>query len=159
MMNTPMNNTMNNTWILVADNGRARIFEMQSDTTMNELEDLTHALGRFQNRELKTDSEGRFFGNSAQGNTSEPDVSPEKHEATLFAKAISEFLTDSCSPQRYAKLIVFAEPQFLGLLRDKMDDQVRKLVVAELPKDLSKASVEDIRQHISTMHSTSISNG
>lgn len=159
MMNTTMNNAMNNTWILVADSGRARIFEMKSDTTMTEIEDFANALGRFQNRELKTDNEGRFFGKSAQGNTSEPDVSPEKHEATLFAKAISEFLTDSCSPQRYAKLIVFAEPQFLGLLRDKMDDQVRKLVVADLPKDLSKASVEDIRQQVSTLHSTSIANG
>jgi protein required for attachment to host cells len=45
-----------------------------------------------------------------------------------------------------------AESRFLGLLRDKMDDQVRKLVTEELPKDLSKASVEDIRKQVSTMH-------
>lgn len=150
---------MNNTWILVADSGRARIFEMHADTTMIEIQDFTNSRGRFQNRELKTDSEGRFFGKSAQGNTSEPDVSPEKHEATLFAESVNKFLTDNCSPQRYEKLVIFAESQFLGLLRNKMDNQVRKLVVAELPKDLSKASVEDIRQHVSAVHSTSIANG
>jgi protein required for attachment to host cells len=154
-----MNNTINNTWILVADSGRARIFEMHADNAMNELEDFTNALGRFQNRELRTDNEGRFFGQYARGNTSEPDVSPEKHEATLFAKTISEFLTDSCNPPRYAKLVVVAESQFLGLLRNKMHDQVRKLVVAELPKDLSKASVEDIRQQVSKVHLTSVPNG
>jgi protein required for attachment to host cells len=143
---------MNNTWILVADSGRARIFEMHADTTINEIQDFTNSRGRFQNRELNTDSEGRFFGQYAQGNTSEPDVSPEKHEATLFAESVNKFLTDNCSPQRYSKLVVMAEPRFLGLLRDKMDDQVRKLVTEELPKDLSKASAEDIRKHVSTMH-------
>ena len=143
---------MNNTWILVADSSRARIFEMHADTTINEIQDFTNSRGRFQNRELNTDSEGRFFGQYAQGNTSEPDVSPEKHEATLFAESVNKFLTDNCSPQRYSKLVVVAESRFLGLLRDKMDDQVRKLVTEELPKDLSKASVEDIRKHVSTMH-------
>lgn len=145
---------MNITWILVADSGRARIFEMHPDSKIIEIQDFTNSLGRFQNRELRTDSEGRFFGQSAQGNTSEPDVSPEKHEATLFAETINKFLTDSHNLQRYSKLLIIAQSKFLGLLRDKMDDQVRKLVVDELPKDLSKANVEEIRQHISTMRLT-----
>lgn len=154
-----MNNTINNTWVLVADSGRARIFEMHTDNKMIELQGFTNSLGRHQNRELRTDGEGRFFGKGAQGNTSEPNVSPEKHEAIIFANTISKFLTDSYSTQSYAKLIVFAESQFLGLLRDKMDDQVQKLVVAELPKDLSKASIDDIQQQVSTVHSPSIANG
>lgn len=145
---------MDTTWILVADGGRARIFEMHPDTSMVEIQDLTNSLGRFQNRELKTDSEGRFFGHAAQGNTAEPDVSPKMHEATLFAETVSQFLTDHCNLKRYSKLFIIAESKFLGLLREKVDVQVRKLIVGELPKDLSKASLDDIRQHVNQGHLT-----
>jgi protein required for attachment to host cells len=139
---------MDTTWILVADSGRARIFEMQYSATLTEIQDFSNSLGRHQDRELKTDKEGRFFERPAQGNTAEPDVSPEKHQALLFAQTISKFLNDSHNHQRFSKLQLIVPPEFLGLLRKKLDDQVRKVVVKELPKDLSKASVKDIQQYV-----------
>ena len=140
---------MDTTWILVADSGRARIFEMHNHAAITEVQDLTNSLGRMQDRELKTDKEGRFFERPAQGNTAEPDVSPEKHEALLFAGKINKFLSDSHNHKRFSKLQLIAQPEFLGLLRKKLDNQVRKLVVKELPKDLTKASVKDIQQYVS----------
>lgn len=113
------------TWILVADSGHARILEMPDPTNITEIQGMDHALGRYQNRELKTDAEGRFFGNM-QGNTSEPDVTPEKHEAMLFADAISEFLSDSFNRQRFTKLQLIIQPEFLGILRKKLNEQIQK---------------------------------
>ncbi len=52
---------MDTTWILVADSGRARIFEKHNHAAITELQDLTNSLGRLQDRELKTDKKGRFF--------------------------------------------------------------------------------------------------
>ena len=140
---------MDTTWILVADSGRARIFEKHNHAAITELQDLTNSLGRLQDRELKTDKEGRFFGHPAQGNTSEPEVPPEAHQALLFAETIDKFLSDSYHHQRFSKLQLIVPPEFLGLLRKKLDDQVRKVVVKEVPKDLSRASVKDIQHYVS----------
>lgn len=82
---------MDTTWILVADSGRARIFEKHNHAAITELQDLTNSLGRLQDRELKTDKEGRFFGRPAQGNTSEPDVSPEPMKLYSSQKQLTNF--------------------------------------------------------------------
>ncbi|MFL9609833.1 host attachment protein [Methylobacillus sp. Pita2] len=144
---------MDTTWILVADSSRARIFEMQAHHAPTEIMDLRNGAGQLQNRELRTDGKGRFFGSAGtQGNTYEPVVTPKVHEASLFAEEVNQYLTEHYNHHHFSRLQVIAQPKFLGLLRDKLNDQVRKLVVEEVSKDLSKASVEDIQQQVSNLH-------
>ena len=142
---------MASTWILVADSSRARIFELQGNAVLAQIKHFTHDAVQQPSQALKSDAEGQFFGSGANGGTAEPAVTPKMHEAALFAEEVNRYLADGRNQQRFTELHVIAQPRFLGLLRDKLDEQVKKLVVEEVPKDLTKASQEEIQRQV-TLH-------
>lgn len=140
---------MEATWIVVADAARGRIFEMQHGH-LAEIEDFLNPAEREDNADLRTDGYGRFYGKGEreQGHTAEPPVSPKEHEAARFAKHIATYLDQARNRHRYDKLRLIAAPAFLGLLRNTLDGEVRKLVEQELDQDLTKASVRDLEQRL-----------
>lgn len=142
---------MASTWILVADSSRARIFEVQGKSVLAQIKHFTHDAVQQPKQALKTDGEGQFFGSGANGGTAEPAVTPKMHEATLFAEEVNRYLADGRNQQRFSALHVIAQPRFLGLLRDKLDAQIKKLIVEEVPKDLTKASSDEIQSQL-TLH-------
>lgn len=142
---------MDSTWILVADSSRARIFEVQDNDLLAQVTHLSHDAAQQPGHTLKTDGEGQFFGSGANGGTAEPAVSPKMHEATLFAEEVNRYLAQGRNQQQFSELHVIAQPRFLGLLRNKLDEQIKSLVVEEIPKDLTKASSEEIQRQI-TLH-------
>ena len=140
---------MQPTWIVVADAGRARVLEMHGKD-LAEIDDFVNPAERNDNADLETDSHGRFYGKGEreEGHTAEPSVQPKEHMAELFAVSIAKYLNEARNQNKYAKLQLIAEPGFLGLMRNKLDENVMNLVESELPKDLSKASVPQIEQYV-----------
>lgn len=142
---------MPTTWILAADNSRARIFETQgAQDHLREIEDFANPAGRSSEREMRTDNLGRFAGKGErnQANTGEPDVEPVEHETELFSKSVSDFLDKAREEHRYDKLCVIAFPKFLGMMRQNMSKEVRKLVEDEVPKDISWLDLRDIEDYV-----------
>ncbi|HZV98668.1 MAG TPA: host attachment protein [Methylophilaceae bacterium] len=142
---------MQSTWIVVADSSRARIFEMQQPKgPLSEIEGFVNPAGRADEEELRTDGGGRFFGkgDSFQGHTAEPRISPKQHENELFAHSISKRLNSGRNEHRYSRLRLIAAPRFLGLIRSKLNAALKKMVEDELPKDLSTATAREIEQYI-----------
>ena len=140
---------MHSTWIVVADAGRGRIFEMQQKGHLAEIEDFANPAERERNADLRTDGHGRFYSKGQQeGHTSQPAVTPKEHEAELFAGHIADYLDKARSRNKYSSLRLIAAPGFLGLLRNKLDEEVRKLVDQELDQDLTKISVRELEQRL-----------
>ena len=141
---------MDSTWILVADSGRGRIFELHQSGHLMEIEDFANPAERERNADLRTDGYGRFYGKGEreQGHTAEPDISPKQHEAERFAAHIADYLVKAKNLHQYERLKLVADPRFLGLLRAKLDEEVLKLVDLELGQDLSKASVRELEQRL-----------
>lgn len=141
---------MDSTWIVVADAGRGRIFEMQQKGHLAEIEDFANPAERERNADLRTDGYGRFYGKGEreEGHTAEPPVSPKEHEAELFATHIAEYLDKARSRNKYSSLRLIAAPSFLGLLRNKLDQEVMKLVDQELDQDLTKVSIRELEQRL-----------
>jgi protein required for attachment to host cells len=142
---------MERTWILAADSSRARIFEtLESGHTIREIEDFINPEGRASNRELTSDAEGRYYGQGQQyrAHSTSPRVDAVEHEAELFAKTIGEYLDKARTEHRYEKVHIIAPPKFLGLLRKKVGDEVRKLVTDETAKDISSLDSKEIEAHI-----------
>ena len=137
---------MEATWIVVADAARGRIFAMQQQGHLAEIENFVNPAEREDNADLRTDSYGRFYGKGEreEGHTAEPSVLPKEHEAARFAKHIAEYLDQARNRHLYDKLRLIAAPSFLGLLRNTLDDEVRKLVDQELDQDLTKVSVREL---------------
>ena len=75
--------------VVVADSNRARIFALQGRDELSELEDLVNPEARQDERELRSDADGRFYGKGerSEGHVAEPSVSPKQHEAELIQAA------------------------------------------------------------------------
>ena len=104
---------MEKTWIVVADNSRARIFEvMDRSETLRELEDLVNPAGRLHDSELRTDNTGRYFGKGErmQGHAAHPRVEPGEHETELFAKRVADHLEQARVEHRFEQLCLIAAP-------------------------------------------------
>ena len=134
---------MATTWIVAADASRARILQVADRDRLVEVESLVNPEGRLQDREINTDGPGRFPG----GNTWEPDVGAVEHRNELFAKRVAGYLESARNDQRYERLVLVAAPKMLGQLRQELDKEVRKLVLDEVPKDLSWFNARELEQY------------
>jgi protein required for attachment to host cells len=150
---------MATTWIVAADESRARVLQVaRPKQQLLEIEDLLNLEGRMQNRELITDAEPRFSGHGGVG---KPGASPTggpasdreaetkvEHSARLFAKALSRYLEKARVQRRFDELVLVAPPRFLGMLRKALDKDVEKLVARELPKDLSWFDARELESYV-----------
>jgi len=136
---------MDKTWIVVADSSHARIFQVRdAKGTLEEIEDLANPLGRADNRQLASDGHGQYFGPEGRGHTAPRVEEPVQHEVRQFARHLGHRLDQAAAQNRYQHLALVAAPRFLGLLRDSLDKQTRKLVTAELAKNVSAFARPDI---------------
>lgn len=145
---------MSSTWIIVADGSRARIFEEASSSDLHERETLTHPESRMHEQDITSDLPGRTFDSSGEGRHAMGSKhEPKQHEKQEFAKQVADHLDKARTENRLANLIVIAAPAMLGLLRDAFSAETSKLVSAEVDKDLTQHSVQDIQQHLPTPQS------
>ncbi len=137
------------TWILVADSTRARIFTADTPSSpLEEIEDFSHMEGRLHDREMTSDLPGRIKSAGGGGHAFEQPTDPKQHEADNFAHRVAQYLEDAHNANRFEQLLIVAAPTFLGLLRNNLPEQIKKLVCFELDKDITMQSVADIRQHL-----------
>ena len=139
------------TWILVADSSRARIFEKKEEEKhLQEIDDFVNTAGRAADNELGTDERGRFYGRGEryQGHTAEPAISPVQHENEVFSRTLANYLDDARRTQRYTRLYLIAPPKLLGLIHSNLNEEVQKLIVNELAKDVSTLSVRNLKSHL-----------
>jgi protein required for attachment to host cells len=140
------------TWIVVADSSRARILEIAPrGREIHEVEDFVNPPGRAQGRELQTDADGRYYAKGGAGQPAHaagPRTDPVEHEIELFAKRLGEFIEKARVDQRFGKLTLVAPPKFLGLLREGLTKEARKLVHKEIPKDLSQLTPAAIHTYV-----------
>lgn len=137
------------TWIVVADNTRARIFTVDTPSSpLEEIEDLSHAEGRLHDREITSDLPGKIKSADGGGHAFEQPTDPKKHEADTFAHRVAQYLEDAHNANRFEQLLIVAAPAFLGLLRNHLSEQIKQRVRFELDKDINMLSPADIRQHL-----------
>ncbi|MCG6969099.1 MAG: host attachment protein [Gammaproteobacteria bacterium] len=116
---------------------------------MEEILTLDHPDSRAHEQELTSDLPGRTFDSNGQGrHVMGTSVEPKQQETITFAKQIAEHLDTHRKAGDYSKLVIFAAPAFLGLLRENMNAHTNKLVVHECNKNLVQLSVDKIREHI-----------
>ncbi len=136
---------MEKTWIVVADSSHARIFQLRDgQLPAEEVFDLANPLGRADNRQLASDSHGQFAGPDGHGHTAPRVEEPVQHEVRQFAREIGHQLDTAAAQNRYQHLALVAAPRFLGLLRDSLDKHTRKLVTAEVAKNVAAFARADL---------------
>jgi protein required for attachment to host cells len=149
------------TWVVLADEGRARILELREPgRDLEDVEELNWPAAHAKNADFEYDAEGRrsppsdtgarFPGNQrAPGNDTESAGETKlDHEAERFARTVAERLAQAHRQHRYERLHIAAAPKFLGRLRRVLDREVSDSVVDELDKDLLQLDRRTLTQRL-----------
>jgi len=151
---------MEPTWVVLADEGRARILELrQAGRDLEEVEEFSWAPAHADEADLRRDALGRRappdgYGakpsdQSMPANTAEPaGLQKLDHEAELFARRVAEHLAQARRQHRFERLHIAAAPKFLGRLRKVLDREVSESVVDELDKDLLQLDRRALTQRL-----------
>lgn len=136
------------TWVLVADNSRARIFAARKAAGgLQEIRDLTHPEARLHEGDLVTDKGGRdrgIAGPHGVGN----DQTHKQEGVDKFASEVCTELDAARAGGDFKKLYVVAAPAFLGLLRKHQTSALKQLVAGEVDKNLATQDPTTIRKHL-----------
>ena len=138
------------TWIVVADAGRATVYETAGPLgakPWTQRHEMTADLPP--SREIGSDRPGRSFDSGGDGRHAiEPPTDPHDHAKERFALEVVRTLDDGRRHEAFQDLVVVAAPAFLGNLRSKMPDRLRDRVRHEVGKDYSKLPEDEVRQRI-----------
>lgn len=141
------------TWILVADEARARVLEARrADGHVVERESFIHEEGRQHARDVVADRLPRAQESvGGARHAIEPHTDLETVEASRFAHELAAALEAGRVDHRYERLVLVAPPRFLGTLRAVLPEEVQRHVVGSLPKDVTREPVDDIRDRVKSL--------
>lgn len=135
------------TWVLVAHRAGARLFEHKGHE-LSVLKSIDHPAGRVEDHDLETGPQ-RNFDSHAQGRHAS-DRGDSRHEraAVHFAHDLAKVLEEGRLTRGVDRIVLVAEPHFLGLLRAELRGEAAELVIASVPKDLHAVSAPNVLQHL-----------
>jgi len=141
---------MQQTWVVVADSSRARIFARAGRTAeLSEVVDLVHPESRSQSRQLASDRPGRTF--DSRGHTrhaKQPRHSPHEIALDDFAQELSRRLERGRKNGKFNQLVLVAGPRFIGRIHQHLGPATASLVKQEVHKNLVRRSEKTIRAHL-----------
>jgi protein required for attachment to host cells len=146
---------MATTWILVAHDAGARVFEARGfGKGLELLEAIEHPEGRLRDREIDSDRPGRSFRKDS-GDPRRAAMSrgegPHDRVVSDFARALADRLQRARVANQYDHLVLVAPPRFLGLLRSTLDGPTTQLVVGSINKDLAMKNESELIEHLREM--------
>lgn len=137
------------TWVLVADNCRARIFSADKPSSpLIEIRDLTHPEARLHESDLVTDKNGRDRSAGTGGSSLGEGSSRKQESVDRFAMTVCEELEAARASDIFHKLYIVAAPAFLGMLRKHQSSNIKPLIAAELDKNLATQDSTAIRKQL-----------
>ncbi|AZG15948.1 MULTISPECIES: host attachment protein [Cupriavidus] len=154
---------MKTVWILVADEGVARVLAPQGDNArLEEVEKVTDAGAHADNADLRRDAYGRRGQAPVQGDAGHPGAHAGRtatvvssagedalhQEAQLFSRRVAKLLEDARNRQRFDELVVIAPPRFLGLLRQALPASVSDAITREIGKDYCQLDNRTLQQRL-----------
>ncbi len=141
---------MAHSWIVVADAARARIFSVDGPLApLQALHQLVSPQAKLHDRDIGSDRPGRVHDSHGQGrHAMGTHNSPKEQDAIRFASEVVDQLEKGRAAEEFNRLILVAEPRFLGLLRKAVKPALEQMITVEIDKDLSKADEDTIRSHL-----------
>jgi protein required for attachment to host cells len=151
---------MSATWIVTANASRARFFSQErSSDRLEEINGMVNEAVRLRTSETESDSIGlrsagksiHNVGAATPNKTYEPHQTPEEHQAELFARSIATYLLQAYQENRLRQILLFASPQFLGILRKLLDPGISAMVKLEVSKDYTQLNPQQLLEQIHTL--------
>jgi protein required for attachment to host cells len=145
----PMIRIRHNTFVFVGDGrkalllrneGDADLLNLKTERVFNDANPLTHEQG--------TDRPGRSFSSVGSGRSSVAQTDWHQLEEHRFAAEVAATLERIVRERGVEALVVVAPPRTLADLRKNFHSEVKKKIIAEIDKDLTKHPVDQIEKHL-----------
>lgn len=140
---------MNDTWIVVAEAARARIFDPgEPNDRWTLVQEFSHRESRENNYHLRGNRPDQIQ------HPEERDVkgdNPERLyqvEDERFAKEICDSLQRAFSNNAFRELVLVAPPRFLGRLRSHLSPTLKRVVKLELDKDYTQLRPDQLAENV-----------
>lgn len=138
------------TWILVADGQRAAVYRNDGPGKGLKPEPGLdfERVGR-RTHDMMSDKPGRMkAGAGASGSAGmTPRTDPHEEAERHFAEHLAKTLDRAAAGKSFDRLILAAPPKTLGYLRRAVGAATRKLITAEIAKDLTKIEQAKLADH------------
>jgi protein required for attachment to host cells len=139
-------------WYVIADGGRARFVERDeggefrtvSSFVASELHKRAHDLGLDRPPRAKESA-------SPARHAIEPRRDLHQASKEDFVKLVAGQLEEEHRRGQFDRLVLVAPPRVLTELKDHLSNQMAKLVVSDLQKDLTKIHDHDLTEHLATV--------
>jgi protein required for attachment to host cells len=140
---------MTTSWVVVAHRAGARFFEHRGPgKPLSRIESIDHPQGRFQDHDVGTDRPGLSGESAGSRHAMEPHETAHEHDARAFAKDLAHRLSAARQQHRMSRLVLVAEPHFLGYLEKELDKPTAALVTDRIHKDLANVADGAIDGHL-----------
>ena len=138
----------NRTCVVVTDGATMLLFRNDGDADHPKLSRLVKTENdNPSDHAQKSDGPGRTAAMAAGGRRSayqETDL--HRQEEERFARGTADMLSRRAAAGEFDRLVIVADPRTLGVLRDHYPPALRKVITAEVAKDLVKHPVAEIER-------------
>lgn len=141
------------TWILVADGAQARVLENRGPGKgLTQVKGLAVEDIRLKARDINSDKPGRSYSSVGPGRSAmEPTSDPVAQREAEFVRSLAGVLEEKHGAGAYHRLIIAADPTALGNIREALCPEVRKSIMAEVPKDLTNVPTSAMDRHFADL--------
>lgn len=134
---------MSTGWVLAADSAQARILEYDEDK-LEPVEEFEHPESREHGRDLIGNRPNQNQHNMEKTRKGEDHQGLRDGESRRFAKQISTYLSTAHAQNRFRKLVLVADPRFLGMLRAELASPVAGCVSTSIDKSAVRMPAKDL---------------
>lgn len=131
--------------VVVADQGEARLYLMLPPASLRLIGRHENPGAHLHDRDLKSDRPGRVYNSGATPrgrrgamahHATGGERTPRRQLAMVFARKIAGEIRAAAKEKPFDRLILVAEPRFLGTLRRALPAALRAKVTVQIAKDL-----------------------
>ncbi len=135
---------MANTLVVVADSAGARVFDYIRGESFSKSHEFSHFESRQKGSELSSDRAGQQKGHGSMVSSS----NPKEFEAQRFAKELADWLDNARRINRCGRILLVADPHFLGLLRKSMNNHTAGLISETIDKNFSQINDKELPERL-----------
>ena len=142
--------TATTTWYLIVDGSRARVYQrMKPSGPLTEVPGYRLDEPVPRSRDIDADRPGTtMVTGGGMRHAYSPHADAHREAKRQHIRRVVAALEDSCQAKAFDRLVLVAPPQALGDLRHALSADLAGKVVAEIDKDLTRATASDLAGHL-----------
>ena len=143
--------------VVVADQGEARLYLQLSAASLRLIGRFENPAAHLHDRDLASDRPGRVY-RTARGSPNRRGATarhaaggertPRRQLAIVFARRIAAGIRAAAKATPFDRLILVAEPRFLGTLRRALPARLRAKATVQIAKDLLHLPTAELRARV-----------